>query len=334
MNRMTLVAAGLATLAGLAAAPAHATFPGKNGRLVFQRPIGQQSDLFTVKPNGKALHRLTRTRKYEDRAEWSADGRQLAFALSNRSGSREEIWTMSAGGGERRALTSFGTISAAATWSPDGRIAYFTLSDFPPPDSEDDPPPPAEIHSMTANGDDQQRLTNDTEIQTDPSWSPDGSTIAYIHWCEVAGEEGAFDLALYAMNRDGTSQRPLLDCSAKRFISNANWSPDGRRIVLEVATDRPPRRAGADRQSDIAVINADGTGLRRLTRTPAHETHPVWSPDGRRIAFTSDRHARRGELEPLGPAFELYTMRADGHGVRRITRNRVPDLHPNWQPIR
>jgi Tol biopolymer transport system component len=103
---------------------------------------------------------------------------------------------------------------------------------------------------------------------------------AYIHWCEVSGEQGAFDLALYLMNRDGTDQRPLLGCSAKRFISNANWSPDGRRI-----------------------------------------------------AFTSDRHSKGGEPEPLGPAFELYTMRADGQGIRRITRNRVPDLHPNWQPI-
>jgi len=333
VNRMMPLAAGLVALAGLAAAPAQATFPGENGRLVFQRPIGKQSDLFTVRPNGRALHRLTRTRLFEDRAEWSADGRRLAFAGSNLSGSREEIWTMSAGGGQRRALTSFGTISAAPTWSPDDRIAFFTLSDFPPPASEDEPPPPAEIHSMTQDGNDEQRLTNDDEIQTDPTWSPDGSTIAYIHWCEVPGEEGAFDLALYAMNRDGTGQRPLLDCSAKRFISNANWSPDGARLVFEVATARPRARSGEGRQSDIAVINADGTGLRRLTRTAAHETHPVWSPDGRRIAFTSDRHAKGGELELLGPAFELYTMRADGRGLRRLTHNRVPDLHPNWQPI-
>ena len=332
MNRTTLVAAGLATLTGLTPPAAHAAFPGTNGRLVFQRPIGQQSDLFTVKPNGKALRRLTRTRTFEDRAEWSPDGRQLAFALSNRSGSREEIWTMSAGGGERRALTSFGSVSAAATWSPDGRIAYFTLSDFPP-SGPNDPPPPAEIHSIAADGTDDQRLTNDTDIQTDAAWSPDGSTIAYIHWCPVAGEEGAFDLTLFAMNRDGTGQRPLLACSTKRFINNASWSPDGRRLVFEVITPRP-RGRGGDRQSDIAVINADGTGLRRLTRTAALETHPVWSPDGRRIAFTSDRHAKRAEPEPLGPAFELYTMRADGGSIRRITRNRVPDLHPNWQPIR
>jgi TolB protein len=104
--------------------------------------------------------------------------------------------------------------------------------------------------------------------------------------------------------------------------------------VFEVATDRARGRSGEDGQSDIAVINADGTGLRRLTRTAALETHPVWSPDGRRIAFTSDRHAKRGQLELLGPAFELYTMRANGRGIRRITHNRVPDLHPNRQPIR
>ena len=187
---------------------------------------------------------------------------------------------------------------------------------------------------MTADGDDRQRLTNDTEIQTDPSWSPDGSTIAYIHWCDMPGEQGAFDLTLYLMNRDGTDQRPLLGCSAKRFISNANWSPDGRRIAFEVATARPPARSGGGRQSDIAVINVDGTGLRRLTRTAAHETHPVWSPDGRRIAFTSDRHARRGRLELLGPAFELYTMRADGRDIERITHNRVPDLHRRLESLR
>jgi TolB protein len=332
VNRMTLVAAGLATLAGAAAAPAHATFPGENGRLVFQRPIGQQIDLFTVKPSGGALRRLTRTPAWEEQAEWSPDGRRLAFARSRPSGSPTEIWTMSSAGKERRALTSFDSFSNAPTWSPDGRVAYFTLRDFPPA-SEDEPPPPAEIYSMTQEGGDQQRLTNDTEIQTDPSWSPDGSRIAYIQWRAVPGRPGVFDLALYVMNRDGTDQRPLLGFSAKRDIVNAKWSPDGRRLVFEVATGRPSGRSAGSRQSDIAVINADGTGLRRLTRTAALETHPVWSPNGRRITFTSDRHAKRGRVEPLGPAFELYTMRADGRDLRRITRNRVPDLRPDWQPL-
>jgi Tol biopolymer transport system component len=84
VNRKTPVATGLAVLAGLAAAPAQATFPGENGRLAFQRPIGQQIDLFTVRPNGRALRRVTRTRAWEEKAEWSPDGRRLAFARSAR----------------------------------------------------------------------------------------------------------------------------------------------------------------------------------------------------------------------------------------------------------
>jgi TolB protein len=331
VNRTLLVAAGVAALTGLAAAPAQATFPGENGRLVFERPIGAQTDLFTVKPNGKGLRRLTRTRTWEERAEWSPDGRRLAYARSAPSGTPAEIWTMTARGRDRRPLTRFGSISMAPSWSPDGRIAYWTLRDFPPP-SEDEPPPPAEIYSMTQDGGDQQRLTHDTEIQTDAQWSPDGSTIAYSQWREVPGEPGVFDFGLSLMNRDGTNQRPLLDVSPRRDVLTQSWSPDGRRLVFEIATARPSGRERGSRQSDIAVINADGTGLRRLTRTAALETHPVWSPDSRRIAFTSDRHARRGRLDRLGRAFELYTMRADGSDVRRITRNRVPDLHPDWQP--
>ena len=328
MNRMTLVATGLA-LTALIAAPAQAALPGKNGGIVFQREVGEQADLFTVKPSGDGSHRLTRTRAWEERAEWSADGRRLAFALSAPSASPQEIWTMSATGGERRALTAFGSTSSSPTWSPDGRIAYFTLRDFP----DFDGLPPAEIYSMTSDGADQQRLTNDERIQTDPEWSPDGSAIAYTAWRAVPGEEGVFDLGLYLMDPDGTNQRPLLDFSAERDIVSQDWSPDGRRLVFEIASASPSGREPGSRQSDIAVVNADGTGLRRLTSTAALETNPVWSPDGRRIAFTSDRHARKGPIERNGPAFELYTMRADGNHIRRLTHNRVPDLHPNWQPL-
>ena len=236
---------------------------------------------------------------------------------------------MSATGADRRALTSFGSASSSPTWSPDGRIAFFTLRDFP----DFDGLPPAEIYSMTGDGGDQQRLTNDEEIQTDPEWSPDGTSIAYTAWQAVPGEEGVFDLGLYLMDPGGTNQRPLLDFSAKRDIASQDWSPDGKRLVVEFISATPSGRKPKSRQSDIAVVNADGTGQRFLTRTAALETNPVWSPDGRRIVFASDRHARKGQLERNGPAFELYGMRADGSHIRRLTHNRVPDLHPNWQPL-
>jgi Tol biopolymer transport system component len=332
MKRSVSVAVVLAVTAGLAATPAHATFPGRNGLLVFQRPVGKQIDLYTMASDGGGVRRLTRTATWEEKPEWSPDGQRLAVALSRPSGEPTEIATLDATGGNRRALTTFGSVSHAPTWSPDGRIAYFTLHGVPKPPSPDDPPP-AELYSMTTDGTDQQRLTNDKTIQTDAEWSPDGSVIAYDQWRAVAGRPGVFDIGLSVMNRDGTNQRPILAVTKRRDIASQSWSPDGKRLVVELISGRPHGRDGG-RQSDIAIVNADGTGLRPLTRTAANETEPVWSPDGTRIAFASDRHVRRGKhLDRNGPAFEIYTMNADGGGVRRITHNHVPDLYPDWQAL-
>jgi Tol biopolymer transport system component len=334
MNRIRL--AGLATVglaaACLAATPAHATFPGANGVLVFQRPVGNQTDLFTIRADGSGLHRLTATRTWEEKAEWSADGARLAFARSAPSGKPTEIATTNAGGGDPRVVTRFGSVSNAPTWSPDGRLAYFSLHDFPAP-SKNGPPPPAELYSIAQDGNDEQRLTRDKSIQTDAEWSPDGATIAYSQWYAVRGQPGVFDIGLSVMNRDGTNKRAILGDAASRDIVSQSWSPDGRQLVLEIASGHPHGRTPRSRQSDLAIVNADGTGLRWLTRTHALESDPVWSPDGQLIAFTSDRYARRGKLERNGKAFEIYTMRTDGSEIHRITHNNVPDLYPDWQPL-
>jgi TolB protein len=329
MSSRIFVAAAVVALAGATAPAAHATFAGANGRLVFDRADGRQTDLFTILPDGTGLTRLTRTRAWEEKAEWSADGGRIAFGSSSPSGARGEIVSIAADGSDRRAVTRFGSVSAAPSWAPGGRLAFFTLRDFPPPPDDK----PAEIYSIGADGASPVRLTHDTRIQTDPEWSPDGSTLAYSQWCPVRGQPGVFDLGIAAMDADGTHRRTLVPCRPDPEPTSFNWSPDGTKLVLEIATARPSGRTPRTRQSDLAVVNADGSGLVRLTRTAALETNPVWSPDGRFIAFTSDRasHARRQERN--GPAFELYTMRADGTAVRRLTFNHVPDLHPDWQRL-
>ena len=87
--------------------------------------------------------------------------------------------------------------------------------------------------------------------------------------------------------------------AAKATEGDPAWSPDGRRIAF--------RSIGIGRvNSDLYVVNADGSGLRRLTRNAAKLRWFAWSPDGRTIAFL-----RNGEV---------YIVKADGSGERRLTQ--------------
>ena len=109
------------------------------------------------------------------------------------------------------------------------------------------------------------------------------------------------------------------------YDSAGTWSPDGAQIAFE---------SDVDGDMDIYVMNADGTGVRRLTGAEpdadAHDEGPAWSPDGLQIAFTSGTGNLTGDI---------HVMNADGSDVRRITDNQDPrpgwarDESPDWQPI-
>src|SRR4051794_36738909 len=133
MNHRTLLAAGVAALTGVAATPALATFPGRNGQIVVDRMVGKQTELFTVDPAGGGATRLTRTAWWENKAEWSADGQRLAFGLGSPSGAQSDIWSIAADGSDARRLTRFGKLSDAPSFGPDGGLAYFTTRDFRTP---------------------------------------------------------------------------------------------------------------------------------------------------------------------------------------------------------
>ena len=91
------------------------------------------------------------------------------------------------------------------------------------------------------------------------------------------------------------------------------WSPDGRKLAFV------SRRDG---NSEIYVINADGSGQENLTQHPARDSHPSWSRDGRKLAFVSRRDGNS----------EIYVMNADGSGLRNVTRTPSNDLDPAWSP--
>ena len=77
-----------------------------------------------------------------------------------------------------------------------------------------------------------------------------------------------------------------------------------------------------DGNFEIYVMNADGSGITRLTNNAARDGFPAWSPDGTKIAFVSDRDGN----------FEIYTMNADGTGLVNLTNNPAKDDRPVWRP--
>ena len=149
-----------------------------------------------------------------------------------------------------------------------------------------------------------QRLTTDIATDFDPTWSPDGTHLAFRSQRDGNDE-------IYVMNPDGTCQTNLTK-SPEGDWSPA-WSPDGKRIAFARFFDSNPF-------TDIAIMSADGSVLQRLT-TQGGE-YPVWSPDGTRIAFAS---ASDGN-------YEIYVMNADGTNQIRLTDQLAYDMSPSWSP--
>jgi Tol biopolymer transport system component len=150
------------------------------------------------------------------------------------------------------------------------------------------------------------------------AWSPDGSRIAY-------GDNLVDHFGIYTANPDGSDTHQLTSRANDGWPS---WSPDGTKIAFSGSGDSPdakPCGSGAEAMcaADIYVMNADGTGVSRLTDDPAPEYSPAWSPDGTKIAFVrSDGNG----------AQDLYVMNADGTGATRLAAGAGTLPHPTWSP--
>jgi Tol biopolymer transport system component len=163
-----------------------------------------------------------------------------------------------------------------------------------------------QIYVMNADdGSEQTRLTANSSQNGHPSWSPDGTKIAF-----ASDRDDANVFEIYVMNADGSEQTRLTDDPA--FDGLPSWSPDGTKIAFQ-------RGFG-----EIYVMNADdGSGVTRLTDNTDIDETPSWSPDGTKIAFASNRDHN----------WEIYVMNADdGSEQTNISNNPANDLHPSWSP--
>jgi len=144
--------------------------------------------------------------------------------------------------------------------------------------------------------------------------SPDGKTVVF----ELLGD-------LYTLPISGGEAKPLLTGMAME--TQPRYSPDGKQIAFHSNRDAKPAGAPAVRGADIYVMNADGSNVRRLTTSPGGRNtgNRAWSPDGRQIAFNSNRDGQPGDIY-------IYVMSADGSAMRQLTHSIKPDGHPRWSP--
>jgi Tol biopolymer transport system component len=285
--RLVVVGAVAAAVALTTAQTVAATGPA---RIAYMSDRGNVGDIYVIALDGSAPRRLTATDVRENGPAFSPDGRTIAYTRVG------ELWLMDADGGNQRPLT--GQYSDRPTWSPDGRTIVFSGSR----------PGGARtgLYSIGVDGSGLRRLTtvDDSRAMTMPSYSPDGSTIAF--------QRGGY-LAL--IDSDGTDERII---SPELLGVIPAWSSDGQRIAFSMNV--------AGGSTEIHTVRPDGTALQRLTHSYSRDIAPSWSPDGSQIAFGSERDGNG----------ELYVMNSDGSGSTRITHD--PDGHgpydggPSWDP--
>lgn len=166
-----------------------------------------------------------------------------------------------------------------------------------------------EVWVADYDGANELRITNSRDLNINPSWSHDASTIAYSAYRGNQPPE-----ILLSFIRTGVLQN-LTKGRLRDGSYLPVFSPDGKRLAFAATAE------GAASQ-DIYVINVDGTGLRRVTTHPDIDTTPTWSPSGTQIAFTSNRTGRP----------QIYIMNADGGGTQRLD---IPDAEADratWAP--
>jgi Tol biopolymer transport system component len=269
--------------------PAHATFPGKNGRIAFQVQTDAGIQIFTVRPKGQDLQQITHVTGDAVTPDWSPDGRQIVFehdvpdACAN-------VAIMNADGSGLVEFLEPNVCEGDPSFSPGGvRIIFDRF----------DPATGVEgFWSMDRSGNNRQRIG---VCCIDPNVSPNGERLSYL---TPNGE--SFGVALFTSDIDGGNVFQVTPFSFDVAIKQ-DWAPDGQRIVF--SKDGDNHKPGVS--TNIATIRPDGTHLRFVTHYTGGDVNAFvgsYSPDGRWIVFRLQDHG----------LFGLFKIHPDGTGLTMI----------------
>ena len=291
----------------------HPSWSPDGKRIAFVSDRDENAEIYVMDDDGGNPQNLTNNPGRDSSPSWSPDGKRIAFH-SDRDNDRDhniEIYVMDDDGGNLQRLTNNLTEDQYPAWSPDGKRIVFGArreEHF-----ETKFAITYEIYVMDADGGNQQRLTENRQNDWGPSWSPDGKRIAF-----ASDRKGDLvNIEIYVMDADGGNEHRLTENRVHDTFPS--WSPDGKRIVFGARREEHFETKFAITY-EIYVMDADGGNQQRLTENRKNDWFPSWSPDGERIAFSSDRDGNR----------EIYVMDTDGGNQQNLTNHPEADEDPAW----
>jgi TolB protein len=294
---------------------AEAYFSFDSKQLVFQsKRDGHRCDrIYTMNIDGSAVKQVSNGEGRTTCAYFFKGGKRIVYA-STHSGGRDcppepdrskgyvwpvygdyELYTAKADGSDIQRLTDVAGYDAEATVSPNGKKIVFTS------ERNGD----LDLYSMDIDGRNLKRLTDAVGYDGGAFYSPDSKMIVYRRSTPKTESEIARykellsqDLVvptifeIWVMNADGSNKRQVTRLDAASFAPF--FTPDGKRIIFctnYFDETRATRRGQPN--FDLALINLDGTGLERVTFFESFDGFPIFSPDGKKFVFASNRNAAK-----------------------------------------
>ena len=246
-------------------------------------------DLYVTKPDGSELMRITRSPAFESAPLWA--GSRVVFAVW-----ADNTSTIYAASAEAPQPTVIGTSSGRQpAISPDGKKLLFSKGQFPA----------MQLVESALDGSNERELTKTPSAQFNAVYSPDQKQIAF------ARTDSTRQLQVWVMNADGSGERQLTHFKTEDGSPQwPAWSPDGESIAIQ--SGRYNRQTPSENTAHIWLIDVKTGAAKRLNPhdRPYLDETPSWFPDGKRIAFQSDRTGR----------MEVWVMNADGTGSVQVTR--------------
>lgn len=265
-----------------------------SGHIVFHSDRSGNSEIYRIDADGNNETRLTFNDAYDGFPSWSPDGRKILYQ-SDRSGTLA-IYSMHADGSDpvRIANTENGNYPK---WSADGkRIAFFAKRGNV-----------TDIYSVSSTGDGFRNLSKSSYTDETPSWTDDGSVIAFQSdrtWRQSLVEEPLPDqrsnFGIFTMAADASE---VTEVTGLEFNDeNPSINPNGGSIIFQRYVDDGLA---------IAIVDLASLESRLLTAPSAISGSPAWSSSGSQIVFDSMRDGN----------FEIYVMDANGENVHQVTNS-------------